>query len=124
MYISRIFSSKEDFIETLMEDLNVKREEIGCVTEDSDFDDHIFVIPEDGSFDYSFFYMSGNSGRIIIIEESGVPLTTWEKYISYLDKFVCDNGRPVYAGKSPMTYAKFCARLEKNSQLIIEMKGE
>jgi hypothetical protein len=113
VYISRIFNSKEDFIETLMEDLNVKREEIYCVTEDGDVDDYMFVSSEDGSFDYSFFYMSGNSGRIIIVEESGVPITTWEKYINYLDRFVYNNGRQIYAGKSPMTYTKFCDGLKK-----------
>jgi hypothetical protein len=113
VYISRIFNSKEDFIETLMEDLNVKREEIYCVTEDGDVDDYMFVSSEDGSFDYSFFYMSGNSGRIIIVEESGVPITTWEKYINYLDNFVADKGRPQYEGRSPVSYEKFCARLRK-----------
>jgi hypothetical protein len=113
MYIDRIFNSREDFIEVLMEDLGVKRDEIGCVTEDGDFDDHVFVSPEDGSFDYSFFYMSGNSGRIIIVEESGVPITTWEKYINYLDNFVADKGRPQYEGRSPVSYEKFCARLRK-----------
>ena len=70
MYINEIFKSRDYFIETLMKDFNVKRDEIGVQENEEDFDDLVFICSEDDSVDANFWYMKGNSGRIIIVEES------------------------------------------------------
>ncbi len=70
MYINEIFKSKEAFVEQLIEDFKVTKADIGFVNSDGDFDDYVFICTEDESIEANFFYMKGNSGRIIIVEEA------------------------------------------------------
>ena len=70
MYINEIFKSKEAFVEQLIKDFDITKDDIGFVNSDEDFDNSIFICSEDDSVEANFFYMEGNSGRIIIVEEA------------------------------------------------------
>lgn len=65
----KIFNNLEDLKDTIKENFNVEEiEEIEHEFYDFEIDDELAFT--DGEYDYYVYYMSGKSGRVIVVETS------------------------------------------------------
>ena len=64
----KIFNNLEELKDTIKENFNVEEMDFAEHEPDMELDDELMFF--DGEWDYSVYYMTGASGRVIVVETS------------------------------------------------------